>query len=119
MHLPVITREPKGSSETASCHTAVRADTTGLPLVAIVGSPNVGKSVLFNALTDVYVTVSNYPGTTQVARGRGRANDTEVGAVDAPGVCLCDLLVKRSAAHGRFGCANNLHQCFAGGCVRT
>jgi ferrous iron transport protein B len=32
--------------------------------IAILGSPNVGKSVLFNALTRTYVTVSNYPGTT-------------------------------------------------------
>ena len=32
--------------------------------IALVGMPNVGKSVLFNRLTGVYVTVSNYPGTT-------------------------------------------------------
>lgn len=32
--------------------------------VALVGCPNVGKSVLFNALADTYVDVSNYPGTT-------------------------------------------------------
>jgi ferrous iron transport protein B len=38
--------------------------------VALVGNPNVGKSVLFNALTGAYVTVSNYPGTSvEVARG--------------------------------------------------
>ncbi len=32
--------------------------------LVIVGSPNVGKSVIFNFLTKRYVTVSNYPGTT-------------------------------------------------------
>ena len=32
--------------------------------VVLVGNPNVGKSVLFNALTGAYVTVSNYPGTS-------------------------------------------------------
>ena len=32
--------------------------------IALLGSPNVGKSALFNALTSTYVTVSNYPGTT-------------------------------------------------------
>ncbi len=32
--------------------------------VLLVGSPNVGKSMLFNKLTGRYVTVSNYPGTT-------------------------------------------------------
>ena len=30
----------------------------------LVGNPNVGKSVLFKALTRRYVTVSNFPGTT-------------------------------------------------------
>lgn len=69
------------------CHTGPQAEPTGLPLVAIVGCPNVGKSVLFNALTGAYVTVSNYPGTTvEVARGRGRVGRTEVGVVDTPGM---------------------------------
>ena len=55
--------------------------------VALVGNPNVGKSVIFGRLTGRYVTVSNYPGTT-VALTRGRAT---IGAevcdvVDTPGV---------------------------------
>lgn len=70
-----------------SCHGGPQADTTGLPLVAIVGSPNVGKSVLFNALTGAYVTVSNYPGTTvEVSRGKGRLARQSVGVVDTPGM---------------------------------
>ncbi len=32
--------------------------------IALVGNPNVGKSVFFNYFTGVYVDVSNYPGTT-------------------------------------------------------
>jgi ferrous iron transport protein B len=41
--------------------------------IALVGNPNVGKSVLFGALTGRYATVSNYPGTTvEVSRGRFR-----------------------------------------------
>jgi len=32
--------------------------------IALVGNPNVGKSVLFGLFTGKYVTVSNYPGTT-------------------------------------------------------
>ena len=32
--------------------------------VVLVGNPNVGKSVVFNALTGLYVDVSNFPGTT-------------------------------------------------------
>jgi Fe2+ transport system protein B len=52
----------------------------------LVGQPNVGKSVVFGALTGTYVTVSNYPGTTvEITRGRARfgAHDWEV--VDTPG----------------------------------
>ena len=32
--------------------------------IALVGNPNVGKSVFFNYLSNTYVDVSNYPGTT-------------------------------------------------------
>jgi len=47
----------------------------------------VGKSVLFNALTGAYVTVSNYPGTTvDVSRGKGRPGGVEAGIVDTPGM---------------------------------
>ncbi len=87
MPLPFIAHEAKPETASASCHMARQEDTRGLPLVAIVGSPNVGKSVLFNALTGAYVTVSNYPGTTvEVARGKGRVNGTQVGVVDTPGM---------------------------------
>jgi ferrous iron transport protein B len=38
--------------------------------IALVGNPNVGKSVIFGWLTGKYVTVSNYPGTTvEVSQG--------------------------------------------------
>jgi len=37
---------------------------TDLPKVVLAGNPNVGKSVIFNALSGFYVEVSNYPGTT-------------------------------------------------------
>ncbi|MBI1978182.1 MAG: ferrous iron transport protein B, partial [Candidatus Omnitrophica bacterium] len=55
--------------------------------LAIVGNPNVGKSVLFNNLTGRYMTVANYPGTTvQVARGKAKIGDTEYEAIDTPGM---------------------------------
>jgi ferrous iron transport protein B len=42
----------------------------------LVGQPNVGKSVVFGALTGTYVTVSNYPGTTvEITRGRAHLVD--------------------------------------------
>ncbi len=55
--------------------------------VALVGSPNVGKSVLFNALTGSYVTVSNYPGTSvDVTRGRAQINRETYEIIDTPGM---------------------------------
>ena len=55
--------------------------------IAIVGSPNVGKSVLFNNLTGSYATVSNYPGTTvEVLRGKTRIGDEEIEVIDTPGM---------------------------------
>ena len=55
--------------------------------VALVGNPNVGKSVLFNALTGAYVTVSNYPGTSvEVARGNAVINGQHWQVIDTPGM---------------------------------
>lgn len=70
----------------SSCHSAAVC-ASGLPLLAIVGSPNVGKSVLFNRLTGAYVTVSNYPGTTvEVSRGKARFSGVDIEVVDTPGM---------------------------------
>ena len=55
--------------------------------IAIIGNPNVGKSVLFNALTRQYAVVSNYPGTTvEVSRGRMNLGDIEYEIIDTPGM---------------------------------
>ena len=55
--------------------------------IAIVGNPNVGKSVIFNALTGKYVSVSNYPGTTvEVFRGKGVFEGKEFEIIDTPGM---------------------------------
>ena len=52
------------------------------PLVVLAGSPNVGKSVMFNNLTGLYATVSNYPGTTvEVSRGKGTLGEQAVRVV--------------------------------------
>ncbi len=37
---------------------------TNKKFIALAGNPNVGKSVFFHYLSNVYVDVSNYPGTT-------------------------------------------------------
>ncbi len=56
--------------------------------IFLVGSPNVGKSVLFNSLTGSYAIVSNYPGTTvEVSRGSWSAPDkTTWEVLDTPGM---------------------------------
>lgn len=54
--------------------------------IALVGHPNVGKSVLFQKLTGQRVIVSNYPGTTvELARGSLRSIPDTI-LVDTPGV---------------------------------
>lgn len=55
-------------------------------LIALVGNPNVGKSVLFGELTGKYVMVSNYPGTTvEVAQGAA-SFDKSIAIMDTPGI---------------------------------
>jgi ferrous iron transport protein B len=58
-----------------------------LGAVILIGNPNVGKSVVFGALTGRYVNVSNYPGTTvEVTRGEARDRGTSLEVIDTPGV---------------------------------
>lgn len=69
------------------CHSGSQAGM--LPLgssIALIGHPNVGKSVFFQKLTGQRVVVSNYPGTTvEIARGTIRSLP-EMTLVDTPGV---------------------------------
>lgn len=70
-----------------SCHEAPTVANNGARKVALVGNPNVGKSVLFNALTGAYVTVSNYPGTSvEVARGNAVIGGEQFEVIDTPGM---------------------------------
>jgi len=58
-----------------------------IPRVALVGNPNVGKSVIFGWLTGQYVAVSNYPGTTvEVAQGNSHVGGRRRVIVDTPGI---------------------------------
>lgn len=55
--------------------------------IVIIGNPNVGKSVLFNNLTNSYVTVSNYPGTSvEVTRGFADIKGVKFEVIDTPGM---------------------------------
>lgn len=63
----------------------------GTPRIALVGSPNSGKSTLFNALSGLHAKTGNYPGVT-VARYEGLVR-TPAGAVvveDLPGAYSLD-----------------------------
>ena len=51
--------------------------------IVLAGNPNVGKSIFFNYLTGIYVSVSNYPGTT-LDISSGKMGDAVV--FDTPGV---------------------------------
>ncbi|MDD3927339.1 MAG: ferrous iron transport protein B [bacterium] len=59
----------------------------GLRRLALVGNPNVGKSVIFGELTGRYAVVSNYPGTTvEVSRGHGLIDGHVYDITDTPGI---------------------------------
>ncbi|MFZ5817594.1 MAG: ferrous iron transport protein B [Bacillota bacterium] len=65
------------------CNTAAVQLPEGALKVVLAGNPNVGKSAIFQALTGIYVEVSNYPGTTvDIASGKFG----EAGVFDTPGV---------------------------------
>ncbi len=75
--------------------------------VALVGNPNVGKSVLFYHLTGNYVTVANYPGTTvEVARGRTNIGGFTVEVCDTPGLYSLSVITGEEAVTRRLLMAN-------------
>ncbi len=62
-------------------------DNQPLKRIALVGNPNVGKSVIFGLLTGKYATVSNYPGTTvEVTQSNMTLGGQRYLVVDTPGV---------------------------------
>jgi ferrous iron transport protein B len=87
--------------------TAVPNLATGPVRLALVGSPNTGKTTLFNALTGSSAKVGNYPGVT-VERREGALVGAirEVSVLDLPGTyCLegetPDEQVVADVLHGR------------------
>lgn len=58
-----------------------------LPKVALVGNPNVGKSLLFNRLSGAHVDVANYPGVTaEIGQAFVRDTEGDYLLVDLPGI---------------------------------
>ncbi len=78
------------------CHVCPHKIDTGS--IVLVGSPNVGKSVLFGRLTGSYAVVSNYPGTT-VEVSQGRFDRFQV--VDTPGMYSLSPLTEEEAVTQR------------------
>jgi ferrous iron transport protein B len=69
------------------CHSSTPETTVYDSPVILVGNPNVGKSVLFGALTGRYANVSNYPGTTvEITRGTLSLNGQPRPVIDTPGI---------------------------------
>lgn len=59
---------------------------TGLPMIALAGQPNMGKSTLFNLLTGLNQHVGNWPGKTVERReGHFSMDGREYNLVDLPG----------------------------------
>jgi ferrous iron transport protein B len=88
--MTTATLAPPVRTETApGCHQpAARRNAPDASFrVALIGAPNVGKSALFNRLTNSYVTVSNFPGTSvEVTHGRARMAGLHVEVLDTPGL---------------------------------
>ncbi len=87
--------EPPGRRRRRRCR-ARRGLSTGerKPRIVLVGHPNVGKSVIFSALTGKYVDVSNYPGTSvEIACGGMSIGSQNYELIDSPGI---NSLIPRS-----------------------
>ncbi len=55
--------------------------------IALVGSPNSGKTTLFNALTGLRQKVANYPGVTvDHAEGKLQVDESSIELIDIPGL---------------------------------
>ena len=77
---------PPESSARAEPRLERKQVVAGARSLILVGNPNVGKSVVFGALTGKYVTVSNYPGTTvEVTRGSATLRGEPWHVMDTPG----------------------------------
>jgi ferrous iron transport protein B len=60
---------------------------SGEIIMALAGTPNVGKSAIFHQMTGADVIISNYPGTTvELTEGRVKRDPYDVRVIDLPGV---------------------------------
>lgn len=86
MSYPGVERTPivtETMSQLALARSQPESETRKLLLI---GNPNVGKSLLFTRLTNRYVTVSNYPGTTvEITTAKAELEGELREVIDTPG----------------------------------
>jgi len=103
-------------SKDISCHTPqtidIKESPSSLPVIALVGQPNSGKTTLFNALTGSNFKTSNYPGATvEYSLGMlGKSYDFHSLIIDSPGIISLtpnspdeDVTVNAIFDHPKFG----------------
>lgn len=75
------------ASSTDSLPVIGAASSAQLPVVALVGNPNSGKTSLFNRLTGLRAHTANFAGTTvEHRRGQLQLGDQKIELVDLPGL---------------------------------
>lgn len=103
-------RTDRSKKEKESKRPVLHIVETGLKKIAIVGNPNVGKSVLFHNLTKHYVNVSNYPGTSvEVTRGTWETADVKFEVIDTPGIYSLSPLTEEERVARRILLDENLY----------
>ncbi|MDI1242183.1 MAG: ferrous iron transport protein B [bacterium] len=66
-------------------------DAAPIPLIALAGNPNAGKTTLFNALTGLGQKVANYPGVTvERKEGAWTIGEQQSRLIDLPGLYSLD-----------------------------
>lgn len=77
--------------------------------VVLIGSPNVGKSVIFKQLTGQYAIVSNYPGTTvEITRGYSKINGKVYEVLDTPGIYSMIPITEEEKVTRQLVCAEEI-----------